>query len=159
MASSVGPRAKGSDGSDFSHREQVANHYKTSAELKPKLKRILQLQILGALMCLAVGLAVHYDFTCLLSFSGYVCGLPMGFLALRNNSPSYINLYGCCCSILGVFPMVYLLYLSLWTGMIDRFRYVRLAMAVMVVLLNSIGMFYAKTLMKAWSVNTQKKRR
>lgn len=159
MASSVGPRARGSDGSDYSHRERVANHYQKSAELKPKLKRILQLQLLSAIMCLAVGLVVRYDITCLISFSGYVCGLPLGFLALRNNSPTYINIYGCCCSVLGVFPMVYLLYVSLWTGVVDRYRYVRLGMAVMVILTNTTGMFYAKSLMTVWTVNSQRQKR
>lgn len=151
MASTIGPRAKGSDGSDYHHRERVASHYQISAELKSKLKRIIQLQILSALMCLAVGLVVRYDFACLLSFSGYAFGLPLGYLALKNNSSTYINLYGCCCSMLGVFPMVYLLYVSLWTGVVDQYRYVRLGMAVMVVIVNTTGMFYAKNLMKAWT--------
>lgn len=158
MASSVGPRAKGSDGSDYSHREQVANHYRISAEFKPKLKKVLLVQILCALTCLAVGLLVKYDFICLVGFSGYACGLPMGFLALRYNSPTYINLYGCCCSLLGVFPMVYLLYISLWTGAVDHYRYLRLAAAVVVMTANAVGMLYAKNLMNAWTVHTQRRR-
>ena len=158
MASSVGPRAGGTDGSDFSHRETVARHYQKSAELKPKLRRILQLQMLSALVCLAVGLWTKYDFACLLSFSGYACGLPFGILAIKNNSHTYVNLYGSCCSLLGVFPMVYLLYLSLWTGAVNHHRFVRLGVAVMVIVLNTIGMFYAKTLMTTWSANTKKRK-
>lgn len=156
MSSSVGPRARGSDGSDYGHRERVASHYQKSAEMKPKLKRILQLQVICALVCLCVGLMVRYDFTCLLSFSGYAFGLPLGFLSLRKNNASYINMYGCCCSMLGVFPMVYLLYVSLWTGIVDQYRYVRLGVAVMVVVANASGMFYAKGLMNAWTPNTRK---
>ena len=152
MSSSVGPRAKGTDGSDYRHRERVATHYKKSAELKAKLKRIFLLQILCALTCFAVGLVTRYDYSCLLSFSGYLCGLPLGYLALKSNRISYINLYGCCCSILGVFPMIYLLYISLWTGMVDRFRYLRLVVAVSVVSVNTMGMFYAKNLMNTWSI-------
>lgn len=159
MASSVGPRAKGSDGTDFAHRERVADHYKKSAELKPKLKRIMQLQVINAILCLAVGLMSGYDYSCLLSFSGYVCGLPCGYLALKKNSSTYINLYGSCCSILGVFPMIYLLYISLWTGMVDQYRYVRLAMAVAVVLANMVGMFYAKNLMAVWGTRTSNTKR
>lgn len=151
MASAIGPRAKGSDGSDYSHRERVASHYQKSAELKPKLKRILKLQVFCGLMCLGLGLAVRYDFACLITVSGYACGLPFAFLALNKNSHSYINVYGCCCSVLGVFPMVYLLYMSLWTGVINQYRYIRLGMAVIVILMNTTGMFYAKGLMKAWS--------
>lgn len=157
MASNVGPRAKGTDGSDFSHRERVASHYQRSAEFKAKLKQILQLQVLCGIVCLGVGLVVRYDYTALLSFSGYLFGLPLGFLALRRNNSTYMNLYGCCCSILGVFPMVYLLYMCLWTGMVDKLRYIRIAMAISVVLSNTTGMFFAKHLMGAWTVNTRKR--
>ena len=155
MASSVGPRAKGTDGSDFSHRERVASHYRRSAEFKSKLKRVMKLQVLCAMMCLVVGLAVRFDYTCLISFSGYVCGLPLGFLALRHNNPSYMNIYGCCCSLLGVFPMVYLLYSTLWTGVVEQFRYVRMAVAVAVILSNGAGTFFAKNLMEVWTANTR----
>ena len=41
MASRAGPRAAGSDGSDFQHRERVADHYKMSAEIKVKIKKSL----------------------------------------------------------------------------------------------------------------------
>ena len=156
MASTVGPRAKGTDGSDFLHRERVATHYKQSAEFKPKLKSVLQLQILCSLMCLVVGLIVKYDYPCLLCFSGYLWGIPLGFMALSRNNPTYINFYGVCCSLLGVFPMVYVLYLSLWTGLVNEYRYVRLTLAVAVVLVNTYGMHLAKTLMNVW---TPKKRK
>ena len=151
MASSIGPRAKGSDGSDFSHRERVASHYKISAELKPKLRKVLMLQVVCAVMCLSVGLIVHYDFPSLVCFSGYMCGLPLAFLALKRNNATYINLYGVCCSVLGVFPCVYVVYLSLWTGAVQSYRYVRLAVCVAVVLANAMGMFCAKHLMNAWT--------
>ena len=157
MASNVGPRARGSDGSDFAHRERVASHYQQSAEFKPKLRRILQLQCLCALMCLAVGLVVRYDYICLINFIGYLFGLPLGFLALKNNNPTYINLYGTSCSILGVFPMLYLLYMSLWTGAVDQFRYVRLGVGVTVILANGVGMFYAKNLMTAWTATVRRR--
>ena len=151
MASSVGPRAKGSDGSDFSHRERVASHYKISAELKPKLKKVLMLQLLCAAMCLSVGLLVRFDFPSLICFSGYLFGLPLAYYALKQNNATYINLYGVCCSVLGVFPCVYVAYLSLWTGAIQRYRYVRLAVCVAVVLVNAMGMFCAKHLMAVWT--------
>ncbi|XP_022107221.1 protein jagunal homolog 1-like [Acanthaster planci] len=38
MASHGGPRAVGSDGSDFTHREQIASRYQASTALKSKLK-------------------------------------------------------------------------------------------------------------------------
>ena len=121
--------------------------------MKPKLRKVLMLQLVCAAMCLAVGIIVRYDFPSLLSFSGYVCGLPMAFYALKHNSATCINLYGVCCSVLGVFPCIYVVYLSVWTGAVQNYRYVRLALCVAVVLANTFGMFCAKQLMAAWTAN------
>lgn len=157
MASSVGPRARGTDGSDYLHRERVANHYTVSAEIKPKLRKVLQLQILCALLCLGLGLIDHYDIVFLLTFSGYLLGIPFCYLALKRNNSTYMNLYGCCCSILGVFPMVYLLYTSLWTGLVPDYRYLKLLLAAAVVLCNTTGMYFAKKLMEAWTATTNRR--
>jgi len=46
MASRNGPVALGSDGSDFGHRERVANQYRISALSKSRLKACLFLHIL-----------------------------------------------------------------------------------------------------------------
>ena len=159
MASRAGPRPGGTDGSDFSHRERVASHYKQSAELKPKLNKVIKLQIVCAVMCLVLGIAVSYDYVALICFTGYVLGLPLAHMALKSNSYMYINLYGCCCSLLGVFPMVYLLYTSLWSGVVDKYRYPRLGMAVMVILVNTVGMYIAKNLMSAWATGVKQTKR
>ena len=45
MASRDGPRASGTDGSDFSHRQRVASHYKESVLWKGKLKACLCLHL------------------------------------------------------------------------------------------------------------------
>ena len=41
MASRDGPRAVGTDGSDFTHRQRVASHYKESVQWKSKMKACL----------------------------------------------------------------------------------------------------------------------
>ena len=51
MSSRSGPRASGTDGSDFSHREKVATHYKDSVKWKSKLKLNLSLH----LICIMLG--------------------------------------------------------------------------------------------------------
>ena len=158
MASRAGPRAVGTDGSDFTHREQVATHYQTSAETKPKLRIILKAQTLCAVICLAVGLVVNFDILSLLCFTGYVVGIPLCHMTLKQNNVMYINLYGSCCSLLGVFPMVYVLYLSLWSGILIKYRYVRLAEAVVVIVVNVGGMMHAKNLMTAWTARTHSRR-
>ena len=51
MSSRAGPRASGTDGSDFSHREKVASHYKDSVKWKSKLNLNLSLHLL----CIVLG--------------------------------------------------------------------------------------------------------
>lgn len=151
MASNVGPRPRGTDGSDFLHRERVASHYTISAKMKPQLRKVFLLQMPCAVFCLGLGIIVNFDLLCLVTFFGYVCGIPFGYLAIKRNNPSYMNVYGCCCSIFGVFPMVYLLYTSLWTGLVADYRYMKLLLAAVVVLCNTTGMYFAKKLMEAWT--------
>jgi len=56
MASREGPRAEGSDGTDFQHRERVASHYETSAAYKLRLRYVIYLHLLlVALMMLRLG--------------------------------------------------------------------------------------------------------
>ncbi len=158
MASSVGPRARGTDGSDYLHRERVASHYTVSAEVKPKLKKVLLLQILCATVCLVISLMDQTNLVLLIVFTGYAVGIPLCHLSFKKNNATFMNIYGVCCSVLGVFPMVYLLYISMWTGAVTQHRYLKLFAAVAVVLCNTTGMFYAKKLMEAWTVaGTSKK--
>lgn len=151
MASKGGPRAAGTDGSDFTHREKVASHYQTSVTLKSRLKILLCVQSLLAVLCLAVGLLVRYDYCFLLCFSGYLVGIPLAYLSLSRNNVNFINTYGTACSMLGVFPMMFILYLSVWTGTLDRYRTLRLVSATVVVVTNALGMYVAKNLMYAWT--------
>ncbi|XP_054722856.1 protein jagunal-like isoform X2 [Uloborus diversus] len=46
MSSRSGARAKGTDGSDFGHREKVASHYQISSQNKSRLKTTLFLHVL-----------------------------------------------------------------------------------------------------------------
>lgn len=152
-------RGQGTDGSDFTHREQVARRYQTSAVMKTRLRRVLPVQVLCAIVCLTVGLLVRYDVPSLLCCAGYVCGIPLCHFALQRNSVTLINLYGTSCSLFGVLPMFYLLYLSLWTGALTEYRYVRLAEAVCVIAVNMGGMYFAKALMGVWSSTSQQQKR
>ena len=57
--------------------------------------------------------------------------------------------------MLGVFPMMFIIYLSVWTGTLDRYRTLRLVSATLVVVANALGMFIAKNLMIAWTNKTK----
>lgn len=45
MSSRGGPRAAGTDGSDFTHRERVASHYRESVRQKLKVKVCLWIHL------------------------------------------------------------------------------------------------------------------
>ena len=151
MAGREGPRARGTDGSDFQHREKVASHYQSSVSLKSRLRLVLLAQALLAALCLGVGLLLRYDYPFLLCFAGYVVGIPLAYFSLKKNNANFINTYGTACSMLGVFPMAFILYLCLWTGAIHNYRYLRVGTAVAVVLVNGLGMYTAKRLMQTWT--------
>lgn len=151
MAGREGPRARGTDGSDYTHRERVASHYQESVGWKSRLKLLLLSQTALAILCLGVGVIVQYDYCFLLCFSGYLVGIPLAHFSLKKNNLFFINIYGTACSMLGVFPMLFVLYLSLWTGSITRYRYLRLISAAAVVMVNGLGMHVAKRLRTSWS--------
>lgn len=151
MAAREGPRAAGTDGSDYSHREKVATHYQTSVVHKTRLKYLLCVQSVLAILCVVVGYTVKYDFCFLLCFSGYLIGIPLAYFSLKKNNVNFINTYGTACSMLGVFPMMFILYISAWTGTLTRYRNLRLLSATLVVIVNALGMYTAKKLMRAWT--------
>ena len=61
MAARAGPRAEGTDGSDFQHREKVASHYQQSATTKVKIRKslvphmFLTVLAFGRLLSVALG--------------------------------------------------------------------------------------------------------
>lgn len=63
MASRAGPRAAGTDGSDFSHREKIVNHYKVSADLKKSVQKCLIPHMLIAVLYVAKQVAVFLGST------------------------------------------------------------------------------------------------
>lgn len=53
MASRAGPRAAGTDGSDFQHRERVAMHYQMSVTLKYEIKKLTYVHLIIWLLLVA----------------------------------------------------------------------------------------------------------
>nr|KAF6474562.1 jagunal-like protein 1 [Rousettus aegyptiacus] len=53
MASRAGPRAAGTDGSDFQHRERVAMHYQMSVTLKYEIKKLIYVHLVLWLLLVA----------------------------------------------------------------------------------------------------------
>ena len=75
MASRAGPRATGSDGSDFQHRERVAAHYQASVKAKSSIRKSLIPHMFLSFLALLRWLSI--------SFLGYVlCFLYDYFIGL-----------------------------------------------------------------------------
>ncbi|KAK7893360.1 hypothetical protein WMY93_022512 [Mugilogobius chulae] len=100
MASRAGPRASGTDGSDFQHRERVASHYQMSVALKSEIRKLNMVHVLVWVLMAAqvtvsqLGLVSHkvvaspyqWEYPYLLSLIPTV----FSFTALPKNNISYL---------------------------------------------------------------------
>ena len=163
-------RPTGTDGSDFQHRERVADHYQRSVHLKGRLHNLMYVQVFCALLALYVGV-MYEDYASLITVVGYVIALPAGWSAISKNNKDLLNIYGVACSMLGIFPMAFVLYRFLWTNNIvsDHYRYMwanamifdrslYFAEALAVIGVNGVALYHAKALMELWGGTTRKKR-
>mmetsp|Transcript_48752 Transcript_48752/g.112803 ORF Transcript_48752/g.112803 Transcript_48752/m.112803 type:complete len:171 (-) Transcript_48752:225-737(-) len=76
MSSAGGPRAKGTDGTDFQYRQRVDNHYKLMADARKSLRTAYRAQFATSL-----GLAVRAAFVLVSNDSPTLC-TACGMLAL-----------------------------------------------------------------------------
>lgn len=151
MASKYGKRAAGSDGNDFLHREKVASHYQESANWKNSLKKVLVFQSASILFSMGVTI-FYFNFPSLLYVIGGFIGIPCCWQAIKTNKTNFINIYGVCCSMFGVFPMAFTIYSSFWTGGIQPAAAVsiRVIEALGATIVCGVGAFYAKKLLMLW---------
>ena len=157
MASRYGKRAAGSDGSDYYHREKVANHYQLSVKWKSDLRYILIAQVACFIFTVGVALLTG-DYPSIIAGVGFLIALPSCWQALQKNNANLINIYGVCCSMFGVFPMAYTIYSFLWTGGIELYPYLRLVQGFIIIGFNGVGLFYAKQLLTLWSNPTRRRK-
>jgi len=125
MASREGPRAEGSDGTDFQHRERVASHYETSSAYKARMRFVIYLHLLlvvlmvfrlSAGLCLLFNVqppavlqelemppAQIWEFVWLMTAVASFFGL----IALRRNRAFLIQQYSIGTIIFGLGPVIY----------------------------------------------------
>ncbi|KAM6470581.1 protein jagunal homolog 1 isoform 1-T1 [Liasis olivaceus] len=182
MASRAGPRAAGTDGSDFRHRERVAEHYQMSVSLKSEIKKLIYMQValwllVAAQMCVAhfkllphdkVAMPYQWEYPYLLSIIPSLFGL----VSFPRNNISYLvismistGLFSVAPLIYGsmeMFPMAQQLYRH---GKAYRFIFGFSAVSVMYLLVvvavqvHGWQLYYSKKLLDSWFTSTQEKKK
>uniref|UniRef100_A0AAQ4RIR0 Jagunal homolog 1b n=3 Tax=Gasterosteus aculeatus TaxID=69293 RepID=A0AAQ4RIR0_GASAC len=182
MASRAGPRAAGTDGSDFQHRERVASHYQMSVALKSEIRK---LNIVHALIWVLMAAQVTVSQLSLVSHkvvaSPYqweypyflsIIPLVFSFLALPRNNISYLVISMISAGLFCVAPLVYgsmemfpvaqQLYRH---GKAYRFIFgfpavtVMYLVIVIAVQVHAWQIYYSKKLLDQWFTGTQEKKK
>lgn len=113
MASRSGPRAPGTDGSDYSHREKIVSHYKTSADLKTSVRKCLLPHMLLTFLMALKFFAVVAGSTYFRPLDGWEMGwcisgvtAYIGFGALNRNDVKRLFVYVLGNLIFGIVPLL-----------------------------------------------------
>ncbi|XP_015909527.1 protein jagunal [Parasteatoda tepidariorum] len=124
MSSKGGPRAKGTDGGDFGHREKVASHYQISSSNKRKLKIAIGFHFLCLIFILLKSAPKILQFF-EISLKQYVnvslpapalwelvwlssaVFIPFALYATRKNYPTIMQIYAIGTFVTGISPLVF----------------------------------------------------
>lgn len=114
MASRSGPRAPGTDGSDYTHREKIVSHYKTSADLKTSVRKCLLPHMLLTFLMGCKFIAVLGGSTYVKPLDGWELGwcvsgvsAYVGFGSLSRNDVKRLFVYVLGNAIFGIVPLVF----------------------------------------------------
>lgn len=182
MASRAGPRATGTDGSDFEHRERVASHYQMSVALKSEIRKLNIVHVLLWTLMAAqavvsqLGLVSHrmvaapyqWEYPYLLS----IVPTAFSFMALPRNNISYLVVSMISAGLFCVAPLLYggmemfpvaqQLYRH---GKAYRFIFGFSAVSVMYLVIviavqvHGWQIYYSKKLLDQWFTSTQDKKK
>ncbi|CAM4698799.1 unnamed protein product [Lepidochelys kempii] len=182
MASRAGPRAEGTDGSDYQHRERVASHYqmRCGPEVRDKEADLCAGAIwllLLAQMCVAhlkllphdqVAMPYQWEYPYLLSIIPSLFGLMsfprnnISYLVLSMISTGLFSVAPLIYGSMEMFPMAQQLYRH---GKAYRFIFGVSAVSAMYLLLlvaaqvHGWQLYYSKKLLDSWFASTQEKKR
>ncbi|XP_017324707.1 protein jagunal homolog 1-A [Ictalurus punctatus] len=182
MTSRAGPRAAGTDGSDFKQREKVAPQYQMSASLKSEIKKLTVVHLVIWLLIASQVTIAHFKL-----YSHDVVAMPyqweypyllsllpslLSSLAMPRNNISYLvismisaGLFSVAPLIFGameMFPVAQQLYRH---GKAYRFIFGFSAVSVMYLLMviaiqvHAGQIYYSKKLLDAWFDSTQEKKK
>ncbi|KAM3914630.1 protein jagunal homolog 1 isoform 1-T3 [Leptodactylus fuscus] len=182
MASRAGPRASGTDGSDYQHRERVANHYQMSVSLKNEIKKLIYAHIVIWTLLAAQAVVAHmklvphdlvampyqWEYPYLLSIVPSLFGLfsfprnNISYLVISMISTGLFSIAPLIYGSMEMFPMAQQLYRH---GKAYRFIFgfsaVSVMYLVMVVAVQVHGwqIYYSKKLLDSWFTSTQEKKK
>ncbi|XP_042309227.1 protein jagunal homolog 1 [Sceloporus undulatus] len=182
MASRAGPRAAGTDGSDFRHRERVAEHFQMSVSLKSEIKKLIYMQValwllVAAQMCVAhfkllshdlVAMPYQWEYPYLLSIIPSLFGLfsfprnNISYLVISMISTGLFSVAPLIYGSMEMFPMAQQLYRH---GKAYRFIFGFSAVSVMYLLIvvavqvHGWQLYYSKKLLDSWFTSTQEKKK
>lgn len=175
MASRDGPRASGTDGSDFTHRQRVASHYKESVQWKAKLK---------ACLCFHLFLNVCFGAWIAATYSGFAKAEPypwevawllsiipavVGLASIPKNNIKQMYASACGILLMGVGPLTYGtcamvqdIFFNVHQGRApatDAWQNapIKMAAVAFVIQFHGISLYYANKLVSAWSSKGEKK--
>ncbi|XP_037333354.1 protein jagunal homolog 1-B isoform X1 [Pungitius pungitius] len=182
MASRAGPRAAGTDGSDFQHRERVASHYQMSVALKSEIRKLniahalIWLLMATQVMVSQLSLVSHkvvaspyqWEYPYLLS----IVPLVFSFLALPRNNISYLVISMISAGLFCVAPLIYgsmemfpVAHQLYRHGKAYRFIFgfpavtVMYLVIVIAVQVHAWQIYYSKKLLDQWFTGTQEKKK
>ncbi|KAM9296103.1 protein jagunal homolog 1 [Gastrophryne carolinensis] len=182
MASRAGPRATGTDGSDFQHRERVANHYQMSVSLKSEIKKLIYAHIvIWVLLAAQIGVSYlklvshnlvampyQWEYPYMLSIVPSLFGL---FSFPRNNI-SYLVISMISTGLFSIAPLIYgsmemfpIAQQVYRHGKVYRYIFgfsaVSVLYLVMVISVQVHGwqIYYSKKLLDSWFTSTQEKKK
>ncbi|XP_053324820.1 protein jagunal homolog 1 [Spea bombifrons] len=182
MASRAGPRASGTDGSDFQHRERVAGHYQMSVSLKSEIKKLIYAHLLIWLLVAAqigvahlklvphdlVAMPYQWEYPYLLSIVPSLFGLfsfprnNISYLVISMISAGLFSIAPLIYGSMEMFPVAQQLYRH---GKAYRFIFgfsaVSVLYLVMVIAIqvHSWQIYYSKKLLDSWFTSTQEKKK
>lgn len=182
MKSRGGPRAAGTDGGDFKHREKIFSQYQMSAPLKSEVRKLNIIHLLIWLLVAAQAIISHlnlvssdtvaapyqWEYPYLLS----VLPLLFSSLSLPKNNISYLVISMISSGLFSIAPLIYgsmemfpgaaQLYRH---GMAYRFIFGYSAVTVMYLVMiialqvHAWQIYYSKKLLDAWFDSTQEKKK
>ncbi|XP_004066597.1 protein jagunal homolog 1 [Oryzias latipes] len=182
MASRAGPRAEGTDGSDFQHRERVASHYQMSVSLKSEIRKLnivhLLIWVLMAAQVIASQLSLvshkvvaspyQWEYPYLLS----IIPTAFSFLALPRNNISHLVISMISAGLFCVAPLIYgsmemfpVAQQLFRHGKAYRFIFGFSAVSVMYLVIviavqvHAWQIYYSKKLLDQWFTTTQDKKK